>query len=251
MTDKIYLYRPLHTLKPVAENIWIADGDIIHMRFPLGIQIPFSTRMTIVRLRDGGLWCHSPITPMPSLLAEINALGEVRHLVSPNKIHYAHIAAWKKIYPQATAWASEGVRERAVSQQIDVNFDADLTDHAPPQWAKDLGQLTFKGSSVMQESVFFHYATRTLIVADLIENFETKKFHSCFWAHIMQFAGIADPDGKAPVDWRATFKDKSGARQCLATMLAWQPEKIILAHGRCYESNGTEELRRAFRWLEE
>jgi hypothetical protein len=31
--------------------------------------------------------------------------------------------------------------------------------------------------------------------------------------------------------------------------VAWQPERIILAHGRWYEKDGTEELRRAFRWL--
>jgi len=39
-------------------------------------------------------------------------------------------------------------------------------------------------------------------------------------------------------------------RACLKQMLDWQPEKIILAHGRCYETGGTDELRRAFRWLD-
>lgn len=92
MTDKIYLYHPLNTLKPFAKDIWIVDGDIIHMSFPLGIKVPFSTRMTIVRLQDGSLWCHSPIAPHPDLLQEINTLGKVSHLVSPNKIHYAYIA---------------------------------------------------------------------------------------------------------------------------------------------------------------
>ena len=48
--------------------------------------------MTVVRLADGGLWCHSPIAPAPELFAQIDALDEVRHLVSPNKIHYAHIS---------------------------------------------------------------------------------------------------------------------------------------------------------------
>ena len=61
---------------------------------------------------------------------------------------------------------------------------------------------------------------------------------------------ITGPDGKAPADWRATFKDKTAARACLKQMLDWQPEKIILAHGRCYETGGTDELRRAFRWLD-
>jgi hypothetical protein len=32
-------------------------------------------------------------------------------------------------------------------------------------------------------------------------------------------------------------------------VLAWEPEKVIVAHGRWYERDGTKELRRAFRWL--
>ena len=96
------------------------------MAFPLGVKIPFSTRMAVVRLADGGLWCHSPIDPAPELFAQIDALGEVRHLVSPNKIHYAHIAAWKARYPQALVWASAGVRERAAAQGIAIAFDDDI-----------------------------------------------------------------------------------------------------------------------------
>lgn len=122
----IHLYHPLNTLKSFGENIWIADGGEIRMAFPLGVKIPFSTRMTVVRLSDGGLWCHSPVAPAPELFAQIDALGDVRHLVSPNKIHYAHIAAWKARYPQALAWASSGVRERAAAQGIAIAFDDDI-----------------------------------------------------------------------------------------------------------------------------
>ena len=66
----------------------------------------------------------------------------------------------------------------------------------------------------------------------------------------MKWVGIADPDGKTPPDWRATFTDRKAARAALAHILAWQPERIILAHGRCYDKDGVAELRRAFRWLD-
>ena len=46
------------------------------MTFPLGVKIPFSTRMAVVRLADGGLWCHSPIDPAPELFAKIDALEQ-------------------------------------------------------------------------------------------------------------------------------------------------------------------------------
>jgi hypothetical protein len=62
--------------------------------------------MTVIKLNDGSLWIHSPIAPNKNLLKEIDLLGKVRYLVSPNKIHYVHIFAWKKIYPDAIAFAS-------------------------------------------------------------------------------------------------------------------------------------------------
>jgi hypothetical protein len=32
-------------------------------------------------------------------------------------------------------------------------------------------------------------------------------------------------------------------------MIAWNPEWVIVAHGRWYERHGAQELRRAFRWV--
>jgi len=63
-------------------------------------------------------------------------------------------------------------------------------------------------------------------------------------------AGAADPDGKAPIDLRLTFLGrKKEASSTFERMLGWEPEKVIMAHGRPYEREGTAELRRAFRWL--
>ena len=33
------------------------------------------------------------------------------------------------------------------------------------------------------------------------------------------------------------------------TMLSWEPERIIFAHGPWHDANGTTELRNTFRWL--
>lgn len=246
--DPIELYQPINTLKPVDDNVWIVDGSVVRMAM-YGTTIPFSTRMTVVRLNNGELWCHSPIELTEALKTEIDAIGSVRHLVSPNKIHYAHINTWAKAYPEATAWASPGVRERATQQKIQVTFNADLTDEPPPQWANEIDQLIVRGSRFMDEVVFFHRNSATLILADLIENFEPNKVSpNVRW--LLKLAGSADPDGKAPLDLRLTFwGHKAQARKCVEQMLQWQPERIILSHGRCYASNGVAELRRAFRWL--
>jgi len=241
------LYEPINTLKPVASGVWIVDGPIVRMA-ALGGSAPFTSRMTVARLADGALWCHSPIAPDPTLFAAIDALGPVRHLVSPNKLHYAHIAAWKRRYPDAVAWASPGVRERAASQNIEVAFDAELGDAPEPAWATELDQLHFRGSRVFEEVVFLHRASATLILTDLIENFEAAKLGTAMrW--IARLGGVLDPDGKTPLDMRFTFRDRAAARACLQRVMDWRPQRVILAHGRCYLDHGEAELRRAFRWL--
>jgi Domain of unknown function (DUF4336) len=244
----VELYEPINTLKPVGEGLWMADGPIVRMAY-LGLSFPFPTRMVVARLANGDLFLWSPTQPDGGLLAEIDALGPVRHLVSPNKIHYAHIATWKRIYPEAKAWASPGVRERAASQGLDVSFEAELGDLPEEAWREDFDQLVFRGSRLLKEVVFFHRRTRTLILADLIENFEAAKLGGS-WRWLVWLAGAADPDGKAPIDLRLTFLGgKDAARASFERMLSWGPEKVIMAHGRPYERDGAAELRRAFRWL--
>lgn len=248
MADK-GLYEPINTLKPVAPDIWIADGPEARMATPLG-GMPFPTRMSVVRLRDGALWCHSPIAPDERLLAEIDSLGPVRHLVSPNPLHYASIGAWKRRYPDALAWASPGVRKRAALQKIEVAFDVDLADTPPEAWSADIDHVHFRGSRVIEEFVFFHRASATVILADLIENFEAPKLtRGMRW--VARLGGVLDPDGKTPLDMRMTFfGGKQIARGCLEKILAWHPRRAILAHGRWYAENAEAELHRAFRWLD-
>ena len=246
---ELSLYEPLYTLKEVDQNIWIADGDLIQMDLKV-FKLPFQTRMTVIKLNDGKLWIHSPIAPNEKLFTELDALGKVAYLISPNKIHYAYIADWRKRYPHAQAWSSTGVEERAKRQNVKVEFDAPLTDKAPDLWSDEIDQLIFKGSSVIEEVVFFHKSIKTLIVTDLIENFEPEKIASPIRRKIYRLARVTSPDGQTPIDYRMTFfRRQIDAKVSFSRMLNWKPDKIILAHGLCFFKNGTDELRRAFRWI--
>jgi hypothetical protein len=252
MPDRPTGYEPLLTLKPVAPGLWICDGPLISF-----YGLPFPTRMTLVALDGGGLFVHSPVALSPALLAELRALepitGPVAHLIAPNWIHYAHIPAWQRAFPEALTHAAPKVEARAAAYGLPLKVDHPLGDAAPEAWAGQLDQLLVRGSDVHQEVVFFHRASRTLILTDLIENFEP---HRCpAWTRpMLAVAGTRDPDGKAPLDMRLSFRFGEGGRgmallrAALEQMLAWQPERLLLAHGRWYPEGGTAELRRAFRW---
>ena len=96
-------YSPLNSLKKIADNLWIVDGEEVQMDFKL-FKVPFSTRMTVIRLKNGGIWVHSPIKPSDNLLFEIKQLGEVKHLIAPNVLHYSYIDEWHQLFPEAKVW---------------------------------------------------------------------------------------------------------------------------------------------------
>ena len=237
-------YEPLNTLKPIGKDIWIVDGPLI--RF---YGIAFSTRMTVVRLQNGEVWLHSPTKICDALKAEIAALGPVRHLIAPNWIHYAYINEWKTAFSSAHAYAAPGVQARAKKHGVNIRFDETLSQTAPDPWAGQIKQMIVEGSKVHREAVFFHDASKTLILTDLIENFEAKNL-SWLMRHLTRWGGIQDPDGQMPRDMRMTFsRGLKKLRAAVEQMIDWGPERVILAHGRWYDRDAVAELKRAFRWV--
>lgn len=234
-------YEPLYHLKPVAPQVWVADGGWI--RF---YGLPFPTRMTVIRLQDGGVWVHSPIAGEAGLMAQVAALGPVRHLIAPNWIHYAWAPQWQAQFPQARLWGSPGVVARAGSRGVALRLDGTLGDRAPVDWAGQIDQR-LADSGYHREVVFFHRASRSLILTDLIENFEAAKMP--LWTRpLLWLGGVLDPDGGMPRDMGLSFRRRPGhLRELVTEMISWAPERILLAHGRCYDRNAVAELRRAFR----
>ena len=121
------LYEPLNEYKPLWLDIGIVDGPLEYLRTAgLRLPLPFSTRMTVVRLKNGDLFLQSPIAFNATLAAQLQSMGTIRHLVSPNQFHYAHIGEWSRAFPDAVTWASRGARARARARGIDVQFKRDL-----------------------------------------------------------------------------------------------------------------------------
>lgn len=237
------LYAPLDTPKPVGEAIWLVDGQAIKF-----FGMNFSTRATIVQLEGGGLWVHSPTKLSNDLRARVDALGDVAHLVAPNWIHYAYVNEWQRAYPKAVSWAAPGVEARAKKHGMSLRFDHPLAQDAPQVWADEIDQMIVRGSKVHQEAVFFHRVSRTLILTDLIENFDKRALGPAMKI-ATKIGGIQAPDGAMPRDMRMTFTDRDALREDVERMIAWKPERVILSHGNWFETEAEDHLRHAFSWL--
>ncbi len=241
-----FLYTPINTVKPVADEVWIVDGPKISFGYwPLIMTFP--TRMMLIRLSGGKLVVYSPTAFTLDLAHEIKALGDVADIVAPNRIHYWWLHDWAEAYPKARILAAPGVMDR-VGDRLSV--DAFQLDGAPVEsWGKTLSYLPVTGR-YMTEAVMFHHPSRTLIVADLIENFEPERISSSLQRVLMRFGGVMHPHGSMPKDMRMTFHGrKDHLRQAVRRMMDWEPERILLAHGKIYESNCRWELARAFRFV--
>ncbi|MEM7463375.1 MAG: DUF4336 domain-containing protein [Pseudomonadota bacterium] len=222
-------------LQSFGPNIWTVDGDDVRM---FGV-LPFTTRMTVVRLETGGLWLHSPVQLTPERHQAVDQLGPVEHLVAPNKIHSLGIAPWKALYPSATVWVSPGFAKR----HPDIAIDAVLTTDAAPPWHGEIDHCVIEGHSVLDEVEFFHKSSRTLIITDLIQKHEAEG-ESWLWRGIKGVVGILGEDGGVPLDILLSIHDKPAMRRSIEAILRWDFDNLILSHGHCLQGGAKAEVRR-------
>jgi hypothetical protein len=238
----IQTYAPLDVLKPVAPGVWIVDGPVVRMG-AAGVGFPFPTRMTVIRLSGGRLFVHSP-TPLAATLAyELAQLGRVTWLVAPNRLHRTWLDLWAAADPGAGVFVAPRVRvtgDLAGRAQV-----IDATSGYP--WDDELATLPVRGR-YLTEVVFFHRRSRTLVLTDIIENFEPERIGSRLVRWLVRIGGVAAPHGGMARDMRATFR-RPELRAAVEQMIAWGPERILIAHGRWISRDGAAALAAAFDWL--
>ncbi len=240
------VYDPINVYKPLAPDIGIVDGPFEYLTVGgIRLPLPFTTRMTVVRLSNGNLFLHSPIKFDERLAQQIRGLGTTRHLVSPNQFHYAHIGEWARAFPEATTWASPRVRQRARARRVDINFTRDLAASAPNEWREEIDQLLFPGG-YFKEFIFFHKASKSLILTDTIINLELDKISEP-WRTVTKLTGMYHPYGQIFFGMRLPllFQQRK-AKAAIEKIYSWQPRRIVLSHGRCFDEDADEIIRRIF-----
>lgn len=176
-------------LQPLTTDVWFADGPVVSFN---GFDYP--TRMAVVRLADGGLWLWSPVALTDALDAAVRALGPVRHLVSPNKLHYVFLAQWQVAFPEAKLWGTA----QTVAKCRDLRFAGTLGDDPPADWAGQIDQYRFTNSPFVEELIFFHRASRTALIADLSQTFTESflKAHWPWWLRVIaRWSGMTEGQG--------------------------------------------------------
>ena len=224
------------TLRELDQEIWVADRP---QRF-YGLEV--GTRMTVFRLADGSLLLHSPVALDAELRQELDAIGRVRFTVAPNRVHHLYAGKVAEAYPEARLWVAPGLERK----RPDLVFAGVLGDEAPAEWKDQVDQVFFRGRPYENEVVFFHRASRTLILCDLAFNFGPRAAAPTrLLMRLLRSYGRFGPSKLDP--W--LIRDRRAARESLGRILTWDFDRVVVAHGDVLESGGREALREGYAWL--
>jgi hypothetical protein len=231
-----------------APRVWMVEGPTVHV---FGLSYP--TRMVAIRLSDASAWIWNPIALSDDLAVQIEKfVGPVRYIISPNRIHGLFLKEWQDRFPEAKVYAPPGLDERASSSSVkDVKFHATLSEETQPEFADEISHIVFEGGS-MDEVVFFHKSTKTVIFCDLIQrHFEDDQRGFTGWW--MRVNGLVGPMGSTPKEWSFAFwiyGKLPGARKNLDIVLQnWKPEGMIIAHGEVAPEAACVVIENALSWI--
>lgn len=227
---------PLPTLSELDTDIWIAER---RQRF-YGLEV--GTRMTVIRLADGSLLLHSPVRLDNKLRRALDAIGRVRFVIAPNRVHHLYAGKVAESYPEARLWIAPGLERK----RPDLKYVAILDDKAPMEWRGQVDQTFFRGRPYENEVVFCHRVSRTLIICDLAFNIGPRAAPPTrFLMRLIRSYGSFGPSKLDP--W--LIRDRSAARKSLERILSWDFDRVIVAHGDVLERGGHDALQRGYSWL--
>jgi hypothetical protein len=223
-------------LQSVAPGLWDYNAPLTILGMAIG------HRMTVARLGDDSLWVHSPTALSPEVDAALRKIGPVGHIVAPNCIHDTYLEGWFAAHP--------GVRFHGAPHfarfRADLKFTDALGNTPPAAWAEVFDQHVLRGMPRLNEVVFLHRPSRTLIVADLTFNLgPDMPFLSRVLLRLNDCYCKFGPSRML----RATITDGAALRASLDHVLAWDFDRLIVSHGENIATGAKEKLREAFAFL--
>ncbi|MBK4730027.1 DUF4336 domain-containing protein [Oxynema sp. CENA135] len=227
-------------LKEVDIDIWVAEQPFRYLGLSVG------NRMTVIRLANQELAVISPIQSSDRLVSQLGELGVVKYIIAPNLYHYLFAANFKSIYPQATFLAAPGLTIKKPDLPIDQTIRGDRGELLPGLdlvLFDGLRVLGLTGINSLNECVFFHSASRTLILTDTAFHFdETFPTLTQFSARVL--GGYKQLS--LSILERLATTEKERVRQSFEQVMLWDFERVIMAHGTIIERDGKEKFKKGY-----
>jgi len=220
------------------DQIWIHE-------YPLKFAaMELWARMTIIKLDNGDLIIHDPCKIDGELKKEIDALGVVKFIIAPGSYHHLFVADFQHQYPDAETFICPGLERK----RPDISFDWILGPKPDPGWEGVLEQVLVQGTKFIWEVAFYHKPSKTLILVDLLENIGDDYTHKAglllkfWWKVVLKMWN----NPRAAPEYQMGWGNKKLVKSALEKILAWDAERLILAHGENIDDNVNKILIKAW-----
>jgi hypothetical protein len=204
------------------------------LTIPGGLRLP--VRTTVVDVA-GGRVVLSPTTRLS--VEEWRALGPVTDLVATNLSHADGMARAAEAFPEARLWGPKGVLRKLPG----LTWTGILGDTLWP-YEQELAARFIDGMPNVNEWVFVHRASRTLVASDLV-------FHLVDAEGLMARVtfGLFGTWRRFAVSrlFLLFLKDRAAMRASLRALLSEEFDHVAPGHGRLVTGDGKQRLVAALR----
>ena len=220
----------------VPDTIWVTERPVWFS----GVRL--RSRTTVVRLEGDALWVHSPCEPTDEVCAALDALGEVRWIVVPNRFHHLQAPATAARFRHAIVVGPKSVEAR--NRQVKPTMSAD--DPAYLRSLPELPAIPLAGVPFLDETVFFHPPSGSLIGADLLMSACARDHWS--WRMAARIWGRYERP-KTPPDVRMFTRASAAAAESIGRLRTLPIKRILVAHSDPITDRPVEQLADAWSFV--
>ncbi|MGH7799573.1 MAG: DUF4336 domain-containing protein [Thermodesulfobacteriota bacterium] len=225
--------------KEFAENLWVVEDE----KFSVGV-LQIGSRMTVIRLKHGELFVHSPIALSTTIRDSVDIIGKPKFIIAPNTMHHLFLKQFYNEFSDTELYIVPKLRKKL----NDLPLAKDLVDGLDYPWNNEIKQHHVKGIPKLEKVVFFHSQTKTLILTDLAFYITADK--PLFTRLFFRLNGVYDKFGPSRIFKHFILKNKSEFKKSLDYILTWDFDKIIISHGKLIEREGKYIFADAFKSIQ-
>lgn len=219
---------------------YLTDTVLLFQTTHKFMTVNFGCTMTAIRLKNGDVVLHSPISIDDQTFDTLTNFGCVKHIISPSLMHHSYLTEATQRFPEATVYGVSGLEKIYPSLLF-----KELNDSASFNWSLELQYVCLKGIPKLNECIFYHQQSQSIIVTDLLFNISNKSgwsklFFKCY--------GIYNRLTTTKL-FKTFISDKDSFKKSLDKIIALPKKHIIMSHGSTISEQANETFKNAFNWI--
>lgn len=196
------------------------------IRMPL---VNITARSTLVPLKNNKYVLISPVKFDEGQRSELLKVNP-EAIVSPSCFHHLFIKAAHDYLPEAKLYGAPGLQRK----RADIKWDGILNE-TPWPYQDELKAIVIEGAPKINEVVFYHRDSKTLIVTDLL--FNLKNLKSLPEKLVYGLMGTFNNPAVSRLVKLMT-RDRKALKKSLKQVLELDFDRLVMAHGEIIPTGG-------------